>query len=95
MIAADPVGRVNYLNPVAEKLTGWTLADAAGEEIERVFRIVHETRVSRPTTGPEVIQLEDKLIEHRQYIDKHGVDMPEIRNWKWTVPAATRSPEPA
>ena len=28
-------------------------------------------------------QLQDKLIEHKQYIDKCGEDLPEIRNWTW------------
>ena len=29
------------------------------------------------------LKLEEKLIEHRAYINKHGVDLPEISNWKW------------
>ncbi len=28
-------------------------------------------------------ELQNKLLDHKQYIYKHGEDMPEVRNWKW------------
>jgi xylulose-5-phosphate/fructose-6-phosphate phosphoketolase len=31
------------------------------------------------------LMLEKKLIEHRTYINKHGQDLPEVRNWKWKL----------
>jgi len=51
------------------------------------FHLVMDTIDRLPQTCDQGIyltqQLKDKLIEHRQYIDKQGQDMPEIRDWKW------------
>ena len=36
-------------------------------------------------TGADVKQLMiNKRLEHKQYICKHGDDMPDIKDWKWT-----------
>ena len=37
LIASDAEGRVVFMNPVAEALTGWTEADARGQDARRVF----------------------------------------------------------
>ena len=29
-------------------------------------------------------QVKDKQVEHKQYINKNGQDMAEMRNWKWS-----------
>ena len=47
VITTDAQGVVDYLNPVAETLTGWTLTEAMGQQLTEVFPIVsEETRVS-------------------------------------------------
>ncbi|HSM98881.1 MAG TPA: PAS domain S-box protein, partial [Gallionella sp.] len=46
VIATDDQGRVTFLNPLAEKLTGWTQAQAAGLPVGDIFHIINkETRL--------------------------------------------------
>ena len=54
------------------------------------FHLVMDTSDRLPQTGTRGVylkqQLRDKLVEHRQYINKNGQDLPEIRNWTWSTP---------
>jgi PAS domain S-box-containing protein len=40
VIATDALGRVTLLNPLAEKLTGWSLVDARGRPVEEIFNLI-------------------------------------------------------
>jgi diguanylate cyclase (GGDEF)-like protein/PAS domain S-box-containing protein len=53
VITTDAHGRVEYLNPVAEQLTGWRMADATGVPLERVFNVVNEETRNRADSAVE------------------------------------------
>jgi PAS domain S-box-containing protein len=56
VIATDAQARVTRLNTVAEQLTGWTQAEAAGRPVDDIFRIINqETR--QPATIPVLATL--------------------------------------
>ena len=43
VISTDVAGRVEYLNPLAERLTGWAAVEAQGRELHEVFNVIGET----------------------------------------------------
>jgi xylulose-5-phosphate/fructose-6-phosphate phosphoketolase len=51
------------------------------------FHLVQDVIYRLPKLGAKGDQLkqlmQEKLIAHKQYIDKYGQDMPEVRDWKW------------
>ncbi|MBT9683329.1 phosphoketolase family protein [Pseudoflavonifractor sp. MCC625] len=55
-------------------------------DIDR-FHLVEDVVKRLPQLGNRgsfLIQLmKDKLVEHKQYIITNGIDMPEVRDWKW------------
>jgi hypothetical protein len=42
VISTDAEGRIEYINPVAERLTAWTLAEARGQPMAAVLNLVNE-----------------------------------------------------
>src|SRR5215472_3333832 len=42
LITTDASSTIDYINPVAEELTGWRLEDAMGRPVEEIFRAFHE-----------------------------------------------------
>ena len=55
-------------------------------DIDR-FDLVIDTVRRLPQLGNRgaylVQKMQDKLVEHRQYIRDNGIDLPEVRNWRW------------
>jgi len=79
VIGTDIQGRVRQMNPVAERLTGWTEAEALGKNIGEVFRIVNEdTRAE--VENPIVRVLREGVViglaNHTLLLAKSGAEYP-------------------
>jgi len=56
VITTDQHARIEYLNPVAEELTGWRVEDAMGRPLEDVFRAFHE-ETCEPLESPLAVAI--------------------------------------
>ncbi len=57
VITTDAQGCVEYMNPIAESLTGWNVEQARGKSLGTVFRVVHEyTRQPIPDVAAHCIK---------------------------------------
>jgi diguanylate cyclase (GGDEF)-like protein/PAS domain S-box-containing protein len=43
VITTDAIGQIKYMNPIAEQMTRWVLADARGKALTEIMRIINET----------------------------------------------------
>src|SRR5438874_130708 len=79
VITTDTKGRVTFMNPVAQSLTGWSEEDSGGVSLEDVFKIVNEeTRhtVENPATRALREGLVVGLANHTLLIAKDGSERP-------------------
>ena len=55
-------------------------------QIDR-FNLVKDAIMHLPQLGNKgsflIQKMNDKLVEHKQYIAEYGQDLEEIRNWEW------------
>ena len=57
------------------------------------FHLVMDAIDRVPRLGPDAAYVKqairDKLVEHWRYVDQHGIDMPEVLNWRWPTTSAS------
>jgi two-component system, sensor histidine kinase and response regulator len=63
VITTDMRGQVVHVNPVAAALTGWSEAEARGQPVDRILRLVHEFERSPLDTPTEQIARDGRVLE--------------------------------
>ncbi|MEP6988149.1 MAG: PAS domain S-box protein, partial [Chloroflexota bacterium] len=79
VIATDAQGRINFMNPVAQALTGWSDQDAAGRTLEDVFHIVNETSREVVESPVEKVLRQGSIVglaNHTLLVTKDGDEIP-------------------
>jgi len=79
VISTDKDGKVDLMNAVAERLTGWTNVEAKGTAFETVFHIINEiTRVKCDSPVKKVLDTGEiiELANHTLLIKKNGDEIP-------------------
>lgn len=79
VLATDTHARITRMNLQAERLTGWTMAQAAGQPVEKVFHIVN-AYTRQPAEVPVAKALEtgevQELANHTMLIARDGSELP-------------------
>ena len=79
VITTDSNGLITFLNPVAEKLTGWSLSEAVGKPLLKVFNIINESTGKKPPNPVKKILEKGLVIElanHTVLISRNGQKIP-------------------
>ena len=79
VITTDEKGRVNFLNRVAEGLTGWTHEEAAGRPLEQVFSIINELTRKSVQNPVDTVLREGHIVglaNHTSLLSRDGRDVP-------------------
>lgn len=78
VITTDTSGKIDYINTVAETLTGWSQEEAEGHQVEHVFRIINEITREKATSPVERCINEGRIVElanHTVLICKDGSEI--------------------
>ena len=79
VLVTDKDGRITFMNPVAEEVTGWKLDDAMGRPTSDVFRILNE-ETRKPVENPVDKVMRQGVIvglaNHTVLIRKDGSEIP-------------------